>query len=68
MVTATTLRLRAARPEVFGPSGTYAPVDGGDHVLGFIRGGAVLTLATRAAGATRGRRRVAGTGRCPYPR
>jgi (1->4)-alpha-D-glucan 1-alpha-D-glucosylmutase len=33
---------------VFGPSGTYAPFDGGDHVLGFIRGGAVLTLATRA--------------------
>jgi (1->4)-alpha-D-glucan 1-alpha-D-glucosylmutase len=48
LVTATTLRLRAARPAVFGRSGTYAAFDGGDHVLGFVRGGAVLTLATRA--------------------
>jgi (1->4)-alpha-D-glucan 1-alpha-D-glucosylmutase len=50
-VTAAALRLRRDRPEVFGPGGSYQPVlavgDRQDHVVAFLRGGEVLTVAPR---------------------
>ncbi|HSL17031.1 MAG TPA: malto-oligosyltrehalose synthase [Methylomirabilota bacterium] len=45
------LAVRRRRPEAFGPGGGYEPVasDGPrrDHLVGFVRGGAVATLVTR---------------------
>jgi (1->4)-alpha-D-glucan 1-alpha-D-glucosylmutase len=50
-VTAATLRLRRERPEAFGPSASYDPLlavgDRQDHVVAFLRGGQVLTVAPR---------------------
>jgi (1->4)-alpha-D-glucan 1-alpha-D-glucosylmutase len=50
-VTAAALRLRRERPEVFGPDGRYDPLlavgDRQDHVVAFLRGGEVLTVAPR---------------------
>jgi (1->4)-alpha-D-glucan 1-alpha-D-glucosylmutase len=56
LVTATALRLRRARPEVFAGAGTgYAPLaTSSEHAVGFRRGSGgpddVLVLATRGAG------------------
>ncbi|MGW2179530.1 malto-oligosyltrehalose synthase [Streptomyces sp. NPDC001732] len=50
-LTAAALRLRRERPEVFGPSGAYAPLDArgpaAAHCLAFCRGGAAVTAVTR---------------------
>jgi len=49
LVTSRALRLRRARPEAFGTDGSYRPVEGcTEHVVGFVRGGTVACLATRA--------------------
>jgi len=49
LVTSRALRLRRARPEAFGTGGSYQPVEGStEHVVGFVRGGLVACLATRA--------------------
>lgn len=49
LVTAAALRLRRERPELFGVAGLYAPVlSSSEHLLGFLRGGQVATLVTRA--------------------
>jgi len=46
-----TLHLRRRHPEIFGPEGGYKPLyaegSKADHVVAFIRGNAVLTLAPR---------------------
>jgi (1->4)-alpha-D-glucan 1-alpha-D-glucosylmutase len=47
LVTAAALRLRRAQAEWFGPEGTYEPLETPPHVLGFVRGGHAITLATR---------------------
>lgn len=51
VVTTVALGLRAARPEAFGPSGTYAPLSAtgqaSDHLLAFCRSGDVVTAVTR---------------------
>jgi (1->4)-alpha-D-glucan 1-alpha-D-glucosylmutase len=39
------LDLRARRPEAFDERGGYEPVDAGDRVCAFVRGGAVLVVA-----------------------
>ena len=52
-LTATALRLRRDRPELFGPSATYEPLQGGDHVTGFVRSGEVAAVVTRAPGRLR---------------
>ncbi|OXY91549.1 malto-oligosyltrehalose synthase [Streptomyces diastatochromogenes] len=50
-LTAAALRLRARRPDAFGPSATYAPLtaDGpaAEHCVAFARSGAVITAVTR---------------------
>ncbi|WP_327370836.1 malto-oligosyltrehalose synthase [Streptomyces sp. NBC_01217] len=50
-LTAAALRLRRERPEVFGESGTYAPLDAhgpaAAHCLAFCRSGEVVTAVTR---------------------
>jgi (1->4)-alpha-D-glucan 1-alpha-D-glucosylmutase len=50
-VTQAALRLRRDRPEVFGASGTYAPLSArgpaADHCLAFCRSGQVVTAVTR---------------------
>lgn len=50
-VTEAALRLRRDRPEVFGESGTYAPLSArgpaADHCLAFCRSGEVVTAVTR---------------------
>jgi (1->4)-alpha-D-glucan 1-alpha-D-glucosylmutase len=50
-VTATALRLRRERPEVFGRGSSYTPLLASgqrqDHVVAFVRGGEVLTVAPR---------------------
>ena len=48
LVTARALRLRRAMPEVFGPRGSYRPLNAGPSVLGFVRGEQVAVLALRA--------------------
>ncbi len=51
LVTSRALRLRRARPDVFGPGGGYQPLrargGAGDHLVAFARGHAAVTLATR---------------------
>lgn len=47
LVTATALRLRRRLPEPF--AGDYRPLEGGEHLLGFVRGGLVAVLAVRGA-------------------
>jgi (1->4)-alpha-D-glucan 1-alpha-D-glucosylmutase len=42
------LRLRSWLPQAYGPGAGYEPVDGGPHVLGFVRGGVAATLTIRA--------------------
>ncbi|MEU4493516.1 malto-oligosyltrehalose synthase [Streptomyces sp. NBC_00210] len=50
-VTEAALRLRGERPEVFGESGTYAPLSASgpaaDHCVAFCRTGEVVTAVTR---------------------
>lgn len=50
-LTAVALRLRRDRPEVFGESGTYAPLEArgpaAAHCLAFCRSGEVVTAVTR---------------------
>ncbi|MGW4735128.1 malto-oligosyltrehalose synthase [Streptomyces shenzhenensis] len=50
-VTAAALRLRARRPDVFGDTGTYAPLaaegPAAAHCLAFARSGEVVTAVTR---------------------
>ncbi|MFD7863798.1 malto-oligosyltrehalose synthase [Streptomyces sp. NPDC059783] len=50
-LTTTVLRLRRERPEVFGESGTYAPLaasgPAAGHCLAFCRSGEVVTAVTR---------------------
>lgn len=50
-LTTAALRLRARRPDAFGPSATYAPItaDGpaAEHCVAFARSGAVITAVTR---------------------
>ncbi|MGW3954973.1 malto-oligosyltrehalose synthase [Streptomyces sp. NPDC004752] len=50
-VTAAALRLRARRPDVFGDTGTYAPLaaegPAAAHCLAFTRSGEVVTAVTR---------------------
>jgi (1->4)-alpha-D-glucan 1-alpha-D-glucosylmutase len=49
LVTSRALRLRRARPDVFGSGGSYQPVEGStEHVVGFVRGEDVACLVTRA--------------------
>jgi len=48
LVTARTLRLRRAHPEVFGPRGTYRALHAGPHLLGHVRAERVAALALRA--------------------
>ncbi|MFE7748543.1 malto-oligosyltrehalose synthase [Streptomyces sp. NPDC057428] len=52
-LTVAALRLRRERPEVFGESGTYAPVSArgpaAAHCLAFCRSGEVVTAVTRLA-------------------
>jgi len=45
LVTARALRLRRDRPDPF--AGSYEPLLAGDHVVAFVRGGDVVTVATR---------------------
>lgn len=50
-LTSAALRLRARRPEVFGETGSYAPLQAGGaaaaHCLAFARSGEVVTAVTR---------------------
>jgi (1->4)-alpha-D-glucan 1-alpha-D-glucosylmutase len=48
LVVARTLRLRRRMPEVFGPGGSYRPLEAGPHLLGHLRGERVAALAVRA--------------------
>jgi (1->4)-alpha-D-glucan 1-alpha-D-glucosylmutase len=51
LVTSRALRLRRARPEAFGESGSYHPLPAStEHALGFTRGGQVACVVTRAPG------------------
>lgn len=53
-LTATALRLRRARPEVFGRDATYEPlVTTTEHVAGYVRSGEVVVCVTRAPGRLR---------------
>ena len=52
-LTATALRLRRERPELFGVDATYEPVRADEHVTGFVRSGEVAALVTRASGRLR---------------
>jgi (1->4)-alpha-D-glucan 1-alpha-D-glucosylmutase len=44
------LGLRGRRPEAFGRSGAYRPLDAGEDVCAFVRGDAVLALAPLRTG------------------
>ncbi|MFF8538542.1 malto-oligosyltrehalose synthase [Streptomyces sp. NPDC015532] len=50
-LTATALRLRARRPDVFGDAATYAPLwaegPAAEHCVAFVRSGEVITAVTR---------------------
>ncbi|MER6984571.1 malto-oligosyltrehalose synthase, partial [Streptomyces carpinensis] len=50
-VTAAALRLRARRPELFGPAAAYAPLGAegpaAAHCAAFVRSGEVVTAVTR---------------------
>ncbi|MFF5857263.1 malto-oligosyltrehalose synthase [Streptomyces sp. NPDC012751] len=50
-LTAAALRLRARRPDAFGPDASYDPLSAGgpaaEHCLAFARSGAVVTAVTR---------------------
>ena len=49
LVTRTALRLRREVPEAFGEDGDHQPLMGSSrHLVGFVRGGEVATLVTRA--------------------
>ncbi|MDQ3384225.1 MAG: malto-oligosyltrehalose synthase, partial [Actinomycetota bacterium] len=48
LVTSRALRLRARLPAAFGAGAAYRVLEGGEHVLGFVRGDRVATLAVRA--------------------
>ena len=51
LVTARALRLRRACPEAFGGAGSYEPLPAStEHALGFVRGGRVACVVTRAPG------------------
>jgi (1->4)-alpha-D-glucan 1-alpha-D-glucosylmutase len=51
LVTHTALRLRRELPDAFGEAGGYQPVTASSrHLVGFVRGGEVAVLATRAPG------------------
>ncbi|MFD5029912.1 malto-oligosyltrehalose synthase [Streptomyces sp. NPDC058405] len=73
VVTTAALRLRRDRPEVFGESGTYAPLHAtgpaAEHCLSFCRSGEVVTAVTRLplrlakAGGWQGTELVLPTGR-----
>ena len=47
-VTSRVLRLRTWLPQAYGPGASYEPLDGGPHVLGFLRGDVAATLTIRA--------------------
>ena len=47
LVTSRALRVRREHPEWFGPESGYTALDTPEHVIGFIRSDAVITLATR---------------------
>ena len=47
LVTARALRVRREHPDWFGPESTYTPLDTPEHAIGFIRSGAVISVATR---------------------
>ncbi|MFE7567586.1 malto-oligosyltrehalose synthase [Streptomyces sp. NPDC057539] len=51
VITTAALRLRGERPELFGESGTYAPLPAAgpasSHCLAFVRSGRVITVTTR---------------------
>ena len=47
-VTSRVLRLRSWLPQAYGPGAGYTPLDAGEHVLGFLRGGTAATLTIRA--------------------
>ena len=47
-VTSRVLRLRSWLPQAYGPGADYRPLEGGPHVLGFLRGGVAATLTIRA--------------------
>ncbi|CAN5793838.1 malto-oligosyltrehalose synthase [soil metagenome] len=47
LVTSRALRLRARLPEAFGAGAAYRVLEGGEHLLGFLRGDRVATLAVR---------------------
>ncbi|MDX6599230.1 MAG: (1-_4)-alpha-D-glucan 1-alpha-D-glucosylmutase, partial [Gaiellales bacterium] len=50
-VTTRALHLRRARPELFGPDASYAPLAStSPHALGFVRGGSVAAIVTRWPG------------------
>jgi (1->4)-alpha-D-glucan 1-alpha-D-glucosylmutase len=50
-VTRQALQLRKRRPELFGPEGTYRPIEAtgakADHVVAFVRGDGCVTVAPR---------------------
>ena len=56
LVVSRALRLRRARPEVFGAGATYSPVEtGSPHALAFARSGEVVTVVSRlTAGGSHG--------------
>jgi (1->4)-alpha-D-glucan 1-alpha-D-glucosylmutase len=41
------LAVRREHPDAFGPDGSYEPLDLGDEVIGFVRGGEVATVVPR---------------------
>jgi (1->4)-alpha-D-glucan 1-alpha-D-glucosylmutase len=41
------LAVRRGHPDAFGPDGSYEPLDLGDEVIGFVRGGEVATVVPR---------------------
>ncbi len=47
LVTSRALRLRREHPGWFGPDATYAPLAVPEHLVGFVRSGSVITLASR---------------------
>ena len=57
LVTSTVLRLRRERPEAF--AGDHRPLDTGDRVVGYLRGGEVAVLAVRDPWAAPGEERAA---------
>ena len=52
---ARALGLRARRPEAFGPSGAYQPIEAGDRACVFLRGNDVLAGVETLPGGREGR-------------